>query len=110
MLIIYTLSRGKVSTLVVYKNAKPTRGDVFTAGTNSVHTTAAGTTKTGNGDLNSQNAVGEVSTGWDLDSVNTRVPLTKVVLLLSCSLHSHYRLKIQTRSIMSAQTMERKAG
>lgn len=59
MLIVYTLSHSQLSTLVVYKNAQLTRGDVFTASTNGIYTTDAW-----NGDLNSQNALEEVS-GFD---------------------------------------------
>lgn len=41
MLIIYSLSHSQLSTLVVYKNAQLTRGDVFTASTNGIYTTDA---------------------------------------------------------------------
>lgn len=73
-----SLSHGQVSTLEVYKNAKPTRGDVITASTNRSNTTVQLRLET---DSDSRNDLTELSHffDWlDLHSVNAPSALDEV--------------------------------
>lgn len=88
MLIIYVLSHSQVSTLASLQNAKPTRGDVFTARTNSIYA-AAGHSWDLKWTVKFTRCYQRGAVVWlvDLNSVNTRAPLTKVVLLLVSYIH-----------------------